>query len=492
VRAVDDAGNKDASPVQHTWAIDTTAPQTGIDSGPNGTVIATAAAFGFSADELGSTFECRLDGGTWEANCTSLKSYTPGELGEGTHTFRVRATDALGNTDPTPAHRSWTIDTTGPATSFDSVPQNPSGSSGANIHFSADEPGSTFECRLGTTGPFDACTSPVSLSGLSDGSHTLQVQATDPVGNTGSIEPFTWTTDTTRPDVQILAPGMPPTTSSSVAEFEFTSSDTTATFQCRLDAGNWQNCGDVGSGTRAYGALDEGPHTFDVRARDAVGNVSDPHATDMWTVVDSDPPDGTIDSGPADPTTATTASFTFSADEASSFQCKLDTGALLPCGNGMTGNISYPALSLGPHTFTLLASDADGPDPTAATWTWQVINPATGGGGTAGAAAQSPTIVPGRRALKRGRGTAATVTCPTGPCTITGKAKVKIAGTSYRARVRATSPLASGNAANVTIVLSKAARAALAAAAKGVLKLRLTAGSSTGNVSKSIKLKVTK
>ncbi len=284
---------------------------------------------------------------------------------------------------------------------------------------------------------------------------------------------------------------MDPTTSSPTAAFTFTSSDTTATFQCQLDGGNWQNCGDVGSGTKTYGALDEGSHTFNVRARDVVGNVSDPHDSDMWTVVDSDPPDGTIDSGPADPTTATTASFTFSADEPSTFQCKLDTGALQPCGSGMAGNFTSPVLGLGPHTFTLLASDGDGPDPTAATWTWQVVAPPSGGG-TAGAAAKSPTIVPGRRPLKRGRGTAAIVTCPTGPCTITGKAKVKIAGTSYRARVRATSPLASGNAANVTIALSKAARAALAAAAKGVLKLQLTAGSSAGNVSKAIKLKVTK
>src|SRR5262249_51278269 len=30
-------------------------------------------------------------------------------LAEGLHTFRVRATDSAGNTDPTPAERSWTV-----------------------------------------------------------------------------------------------------------------------------------------------------------------------------------------------------------------------------------------------------------------------------------------------------------------------------------------------------------------------------------------------
>jgi hypothetical protein len=51
-------------------------------------------------------FECRLDDGDW-APCQSPKDYV--SLADGDHTFAVRARDAVGNTDPTPASRAWTV-----------------------------------------------------------------------------------------------------------------------------------------------------------------------------------------------------------------------------------------------------------------------------------------------------------------------------------------------------------------------------------------------
>ncbi len=52
-------------------------------------------------------FECRIDGGEFEA-CTSPKRYDG--LAEGGHLFEVRAVDGAGNTDPTPAARFWIIE----------------------------------------------------------------------------------------------------------------------------------------------------------------------------------------------------------------------------------------------------------------------------------------------------------------------------------------------------------------------------------------------
>jgi hypothetical protein len=92
---------------------DTTAPETAIDSGPSGTVSSASASFGFSSSETGSTFQCSLDGAAF-ASCASPKDYTG--LSEGSHTFEVKATDAAGNTDTTPASRSWTVNTTAPLT----------------------------------------------------------------------------------------------------------------------------------------------------------------------------------------------------------------------------------------------------------------------------------------------------------------------------------------------------------------------------------------
>jgi uncharacterized delta-60 repeat protein len=90
---------------------DATPPETTINSGPSGFVRGTSASFGFSSSELGSTFECRLDGATYNG-CDSPKSFSA--LPDGPHTFRVRATDSNGNVDASPASRTWTVDTVSP------------------------------------------------------------------------------------------------------------------------------------------------------------------------------------------------------------------------------------------------------------------------------------------------------------------------------------------------------------------------------------------
>jgi len=124
--AYDAAGNSRSADITVTVsnAVDTTPPDTSIDSGPAGTSASSSASFGFSANEPGSTFQCRLDGGAWAA-CASPKAYT--SLADGSHTFDVRATDAAGNTDATPASRTWTIDTAAPPPGAD-LYMSPSGS----------------------------------------------------------------------------------------------------------------------------------------------------------------------------------------------------------------------------------------------------------------------------------------------------------------------------------------------------------------------------
>jgi hypothetical protein len=133
VRARDSAGNVDATPAAWSWTVeaeappaeetpppveeavpppeeppaDTTPPDTTITSGPSATTTATTSSFSFSATETGSTFQCKLDSGSW-AGCASPKSLLG--LALGSHVFAVRATDSAANVDATPASRSWTVE----------------------------------------------------------------------------------------------------------------------------------------------------------------------------------------------------------------------------------------------------------------------------------------------------------------------------------------------------------------------------------------------
>jgi hypothetical protein len=107
---MDAAGNTSAcaSPIAYTE--DSTPPESAIESGPSGTIKTTNVTFTFASNEPTASFVCTLDG-TSEP-CTSSTSYSG--LAAGFHTFSVRATDRAGNTDPTDATVSFTIDLSAP------------------------------------------------------------------------------------------------------------------------------------------------------------------------------------------------------------------------------------------------------------------------------------------------------------------------------------------------------------------------------------------
>ncbi len=80
--------------------VDTTLDDTPADPSFGG------VTFAFSANAPAATFECRLDAGEWGA-CTSPKVYLV--LAAAQHTFEVRAADAFGSTDETPASYTWNV-----------------------------------------------------------------------------------------------------------------------------------------------------------------------------------------------------------------------------------------------------------------------------------------------------------------------------------------------------------------------------------------------
>lgn len=259
-----------------TVTIDNTAPNTTIDSGPSGTSGNPSPSFTFSASEPGSTFQCRLDGGSWSA-CSSPKAYSG--LGNGPHTFDVRATDPAGNVDATPGSRTWTVDTNFPDTTIDSGPSGQSNNASPAFTFSSTKPGSTFECRL-DGGAWSSCSSPKAYSSLSDASHTFEVRATDTGGNTDqSPASRTWSIDTRAPQTQIVS-GPSGTVASDSPAFTFSADETGSSFECRLDGAVWSSC----SSPKNYSGLGDGGHAFDVRATDASGNIDPTPATQSWRI----------------------------------------------------------------------------------------------------------------------------------------------------------------------------------------------------------------
>jgi hypothetical protein len=368
VRARDRAGNLDETPAGQTFTVDTTAPETTIGTGPaDGSTIADSSpSFGFSANET-TIFECQLDGASFTA-CLSPAQFEL--LSDGQHTFRVRATDAAGNLDPTPASRTFTIDTTAPETTVDSGPADGStiNDDSPSFEFSADEDAS-FDCEV-DDGGFDACTSPAVLGPFDDGEHSFAVRATDGLGHTdNSPASRTFTVDTMAPETTIDSG---PTDRSAIAErnptFAF-SADEASDFQCQIDDGGFGAC----ESPQQVGPLDDGDHTFEVKAADGAGNGDATPASRTFTV-DGTAPDTTIDSGPADGATITdrSPSFDFSADEDASFECQLDDGGFSACA---------PPAQLGPlsdgeHTFEVRAIDRAGnTDGSVASRTFTVDSP---------------------------------------------------------------------------------------------------------------------
>ncbi len=82
-------------------------PTTTIAGGPSAGTNDPTPTFTFTS-EPGTSFECKVDSGSYSP-CGSPTTTT--HLADGSHTFHVRATDAEGNTDPTPATRTFTVRT---------------------------------------------------------------------------------------------------------------------------------------------------------------------------------------------------------------------------------------------------------------------------------------------------------------------------------------------------------------------------------------------
>lgn len=215
----------------------------------------------------------------------------------------------------------------------------------ATFAFSNADPTVRFQCRL-DSGVWTPCTSPQGYTGLAEGAHSFQVQATGRSYVTEPVITRGFTVDGTLP-VTTISGGPEALTASTQASFTLTADETGVTFECSLDSAPLSPCPEP----LTYTGLADGTHVLAARATDAQGNVEATPVTYTWTVSSEIPSAPAITS---DTTTATGASFGFSGTPGATFSCSLDGAPAAPC----TSPQGYVGLAAGAHTFAVTQTDA--------------------------------------------------------------------------------------------------------------------------------------
>ncbi|HIF5735908.1 TPA: BapA/Bap/LapF family large adhesin [Enterobacter kobei] len=401
----DAAGNQSAASAPITFTVDTTpplAPGNLVVSNDGGSISGTA--------EPGSTVTIR-DGnvilGTSVADSEGnfTLTLTPPKLnGE---TLTANATDAAGNTGPATAAAA--PDTTPPQTPvivsvIDDVQATtgPVGQNGltndrAPTLNGTGEPGSTITISngsdiLGTVNvPSSGLWSFTPPVPLSNGNYVLTATATDAAGNpSGQSNAWTITVDGTAPDAPVItqvvddAPGgtlgslnLNDTTNDATPTLSGTA-EANATVTIRADGVVIGTTVADGLGAWSFTPstpLGEGPHTLTAVATDAAGNTSGVSnswgliidsvapATPVITQVVDDAPEGLGALSPNGSTNDTTPTLNGTAEPGSTVTIRLDGADLVTVPVGSNGTWTYTLtapLGEGPHSFTVVATDAAG------------------------------------------------------------------------------------------------------------------------------------
>ena len=366
VAAVSPLGITDPTPATRSFEVDGTAPDTAIDFGPEGLTAIDEPAFSYSSDDPEATFECRLDEAEF-ASCPEDEYIAEAPLADGEHSFEVRAVDLAGNVDPSPASSTFGVAATSPVVEITSGPEGLGSEVEPTFGFVAT--GGEVSCAFESLDPepptttYGPCTTESSYavgSPLADGTYAFEVRAIGAAENE-SVDSRIFTVDTTAPETTIRV-GPSGTTDRARPRFEFGSSEPRVSFACRFDGEAFRPCSGPGSADEPEAALEDGSHTFEVRATDEAGNVDPTPAARTFTVYTAGPPT-TINSGTSGSVAKSEAEFKFTSVSGASFQCSLDGGAFSSCASPekLTG------LEEGEHNFEVRAVLGGNVDPTPAT-----------------------------------------------------------------------------------------------------------------------------
>jgi Glycosyl hydrolase catalytic core len=239
--------------------------------------------------EPGFRYICYFDTNA-PAECTNGYT-TPSTLNEGIYKLVVKVLDTAGNIVSSNTF-GFLLDLSPPRTELLSPAEGTSRTTNTSITYTwqavdAGGVGESYECKL-DEGPWEPCMPPYTTPlGLPDGRHTLYIRATDYAGNTEvTVNTQVFYIDTTGPETKIRepAPFTGPITFNDLS-FTFVAYAKVATFECRLDAAAWLAC----TSPVAYQDLPDGPHAFEVRALDTLGNPDATPDTRAFTIDTSGP-----------------------------------------------------------------------------------------------------------------------------------------------------------------------------------------------------------
>lgn len=324
--------------------------------------------------DAGATVECELSqGGTVIdafGSCTSPASYDLTSYGDGSYDFKVRATDAAGNTGNASTD-TYVLDSTLPGGPTITVsPNTPSNDRNPTWEFTV-EAGSTAECEFSYEGTvleaFAPCSGPQphDLTGDPDGDYTFRVQARDGAGNPSAPVSSVYTLDTTDPGAPTIdsGPSSPDNTTSPAWEFTV---EPGSSAECELRRGGtvvsaYQPC----ASPKVYDLSGEpdGDYDFSVRAVDAAGNIGP--ATGHGYTLDTTGPDVNISSAPATPDSDPNPSWSFSTEAGATLECELrHDGAVVSPWTACASPQAFDATVYGDGTYTFSARATDDADNT--------------------------------------------------------------------------------------------------------------------------------
>lgn len=256
--------------------IDKTAPLLELTEQPSAINGSNSAKFSFSAIDFLSPateiiYQCSLDQGTYKS-CTS--PFQVSGLVSGNHNFKLRAIDKASNIS-LEKNVTWKIDNSAPNIIISQKPTAITNLKTASFVFSGSQNGQTlnqFQCSVDGKSTV-ACTSPYSLSNLSEGSHKLVLSVLSSTNTPSSPLTYSWIVDTVTPVKPNLVTMTPSITTTKEANFSFTSSDTgssIAGYECALDTEVFKTC----LSPQTLTNLSLGVHSMKVRALDTALNKS--------------------------------------------------------------------------------------------------------------------------------------------------------------------------------------------------------------------------